>query len=192
MLLCNNSRGRCVRRSEHVHCMHDFVAFAWARFEHTATPCVNNACHDFSTCPCSVSHFSSQKVANSGLYDSVDCSCRSMPKQLVPAGWVERPCRFFCQDSTASSCGFCQGEFSLWNNRRHCHFCGHVFHRRRCTRRIPVDGLFFRRRICPNCDYYRNVAAERLKQGSFSFILSYKNFHNLCRSACLASMVFNR
>ena len=89
-----------------------------------------------------------------------------MPKHLIPAGWVEKPCRFFSHESTASTCGSCEGEFGLLNGRRHCSFCGHVFHRRQCTRKLHVDGLFFRRRICQNCDYYRNVASEKLKQGA--------------------------
>lgn len=93
---------------------------------------------------------------------------RAMPKLLVPSGWVEKPCRYFCHESTASSCGFCEEEFGFWNGRRHCHFCGHMFHRRQCTKKIQLDGLFFRRRICPNCDYYRNVAAEKLKKGQSS------------------------
>lgn len=88
-----------------------------------------------------------------------------MPKQLIPAGWLEKPCRFLCHESSTATCGSCEGEFGLLNGRRHCSFCGHIFHRRQCTRKVHVDGLFFRRRICSKCDYYRNVAAEKLKRG---------------------------
>ena len=88
-----------------------------------------------------------------------------MPKHLIPAGWLEQPCQFLCHESTASTCGFCEEEFSFWNGARHCHFCGHLFHRRHCTSKIQVEGLFFRRRICPRCEYYRYNAAEKLKRG---------------------------
>lgn len=124
----------------------------------------NNVSHISITCPSSAS----QQL--SGL--TTILSTRGMPKQLIPAGWVEKPCRYFNHESTASSCGFCHGDFAFWNGRQHCHFCGHQFHRRRCSRRIRVDGWFSRRRICPSCDYYRNVAREALMQG-LSLTLRY-------------------
>lgn len=44
-------------------------------------------------------------------------------------------------------------------------FCGYLFHRSPCTRKIQVEGQFFRQRICSKCYYYRNTAADKLKAG---------------------------
>lgn len=144
---------------------------------------VNNADHGPSTCMGNkASSFTMHFICESlePNQRSTVCSARitdrakkslqerrsSMPKHLIPAGWLENPCQFLCHESTASTCGFCEEEFSFWNGARHCQFCGHLFHRRHCTSKIQVDGVFFRRRICPRCEYYRNIAAEKLKRGT--------------------------
>lgn len=97
-----------------------------------------------------------------------------MPKQLIPAGWIEKPCRFFSPTSAADVCNLCDGLFSFWNGSRHCYFCGNVFHRKQCSSKCNVEGFFFRRRICNNCEYYKGCAAQ-LKEGK---IINVMNFFN--------------
>jgi len=90
-----------------------------------------------------------------------------MPKKLIPSGWVGAPCQYLLPvDSTAAAnCGECGEEFTLWNGRRHCMFCGYIFHRNSCTSKVPVAGQFFRQRICTSCQYYRTTAGALLSQG---------------------------
>ncbi len=92
-----------------------------------------------------------------------------MPKELIPADWVQKPCPFLLPpDSPAAlSCGDCEGEFSMWS-RRHCMFCGHVFHSSQCTQKIKLEGEFFKQRICRKCHYYRESASHHLKIGKSS------------------------
>ena len=92
-----------------------------------------------------------------------------MPKELVPAGWVRTPCAFLLPESSpdAAVCRECEGDFSWWggSRRRHCMFCGYLFHRQGCTRKVQVEGEFFRQRICSKCDYYRTTAQQKLQEG---------------------------
>lgn len=92
-----------------------------------------------------------------------------MPKELIPAGWVLKPCLFLLSPKCggAEVCGECEGEFS-WlgkTSKRHCMFCGYFFHRDRCTRKVEVEGEFFKQRICSRCHYYRCTAENKLKAG---------------------------
>jgi hypothetical protein len=91
-----------------------------------------------------------------------------MPKELVPGGWVKKPCTFLVppDSSNAAVCGECEGRFGWWrNSKRHCMFCGDLFHKQGCTRKVQVEGEFFRQRICSRCDYYRSTAQHKLQDG---------------------------
>ena len=90
-----------------------------------------------------------------------------MPKKLIPPGWVENPCKYLLptDSPSATHCGECGEEFSLWNGRRHCMFCGYIFHRNSCTSKVHTPGQFFRQRICLSCLYYKRTAASLLSQG---------------------------
>lgn len=92
-----------------------------------------------------------------------------MPKELIPAGWVQKPCLFLLplRSSNAEMCAECDGEFS-WlgkNSKRYCVFCGYFFHRNGCTQKVQVEGEFFRQRICLSCYTYRTIA-EKLEAGA--------------------------
>ena len=92
-----------------------------------------------------------------------------MPKVLIPAGWLQKPCRFLVspKSPSAAQCEECEGEFS-WlgkRSRRHCMFCGYLYHSQPCTSKIQVEGEFFKQRICSRCSYYRNTAQEKLETG---------------------------
>lgn len=109
-------------------------------------------------------------------YASRCCVARAepcvMPKELIPAGWVKAPCTFLLRPTgdRAELCGACEGEFGGWwasNSRRHCRFCGYLFHRQGCTHKIQLEGEFFRQRICSKCHYYRSTAQLKLQEGVF-------------------------
>ena len=93
-----------------------------------------------------------------------------MPKELISAGWVQKPCVFLLPESSpnAQMCEHCEGPFSWWKNgRSHCMFCGYFFHRNNsCSRKLQVEGEFFRQRICSKCHYYRVTAGSKLRAGT--------------------------
>lgn len=93
-----------------------------------------------------------------------------MPKELIPAGWVRRPCPFVLPPSAAGAelCGGCEGEFGWWGQgKRHCVFCGYLFHRQGCTHKVQVQGEFFKQIICSRCHYYRSTAQQKLQEGQY-------------------------
>ena len=49
-------------------------------------------------------------------------------------------------------------------------FCGYLFHRNGCTRKIHVESEFFKQRICSKCHYYRS-SEPKLKAGEFCVTL---------------------
>ncbi len=82
-----------------------------------------------------------------------------MPKELVPCVWVEEACLF--RQQPVDMCSLCERPFSLFNNLRHCDYCGKVFHRRDCS---STSGLG-RRRACSHCDDYRSMLRDKLSNG---------------------------
>lgn len=95
-----------------------------------------------------------------------------MPVNAMPAKWAEGPCLFRFPCVSTAVCTRCKDSFTFLNGRRHCEFCGYVFHRVHCTRKIKLDGEFFRRRICTHCDFYRNIAGASLRDGKRSHTAS--------------------
>ena len=83
----------------------------------------------------------------------------------VEANWADKPCLFRLPSENADVCGHCEKSFTFWNGRRHCEFCGYLFHRVGCIRKCKMDGEFFSRSICVRCEFYRNVAARTLREG---------------------------
>ena len=85
-----------------------------------------------------------------------------MPKELVPYSWVQQPC-LFLQHCQGDLCRLCERPFTFINRPRHCDFCGHVFHRKDCSRR--EGGRALGNRVCYYCDDYRTDMRERLQNG---------------------------
>ena len=81
-----------------------------------------------------------------------------MPKELVPCIWVKEACLF--RQQPVDMCSLCERPFTLFNNHRHCSYCGRVFHRRDCS----ASGLG-RHRACTHCDDYRSMLRDKLSNG---------------------------
>ena len=91
-----------------------------------------------------------------------------MPEFQMAGAWVEKPCLFRLpsEAGAAAACNHCNESFTFFNGRRFCDFCGYAFHRAEsCIQKLRIDGELLRRRICSQCDFYRNVAGRKLCEG---------------------------
>ena len=86
------------------------------------------------------------------------------PTTGTEGGWLSKPCLFLHPLNSARDCAFCEEPFTFWSGKKHCDFCGCLFHAR-CTSLTKLPGAFFKSRICKRCENYRNFDAKLLREG---------------------------